>query len=170
MSPRVISNPNSKSRLALHAKRDKLKLEFFIVYLKKCDFLQTTPSMGKLYSKLKFSDRRVDTYYFRVQVTAEEIEMAIWSHGSRPPLLWLPLATQRRRWRWDRDLRHLRSPWLPETRRTEIEFQPNHIRGGSGLMATMRSPQHRRQRRGRCQLRSQPFRTLGAPSPSACKL
>ena len=37
-------------RLALHAKRDTIKLTFFTVFLEKRDFLQMTSNIGKLYT------------------------------------------------------------------------------------------------------------------------
>ena len=41
-----VSNPNSESWLALHAKQSKFKLVFFTIYLEKCEFLQMTPNIG----------------------------------------------------------------------------------------------------------------------------
>ena len=45
---------DSESRLVLHAKRDKVKLTFFIVNLEKCDFLETTVNIDILYTVRKY--------------------------------------------------------------------------------------------------------------------
>ena len=49
-------------------------------------FCKTTLNIRKLYTKLKFSKRRVDTYQFRVLVTTDEKEMATQNHGPNPCL------------------------------------------------------------------------------------
>ena len=49
MSPNVILNFDFESWLILHAKRGKLTLTFFTICLKKCNFLQITSNIGKLY-------------------------------------------------------------------------------------------------------------------------
>ena len=56
MSPKVVSDPDSNSRLALCAKRDKLK-QAFLTVLEKRDFLQTTPNIDIFYifGKIFFS-------------------------------------------------------------------------------------------------------------------
>ena len=48
MSSRVISDPNSESRLVLHTKWEKLKLLISLSW--KIDFLQMTSNIGKLYT------------------------------------------------------------------------------------------------------------------------
>ena len=75
-------DPDSESQLALHAKRGKLKLTFFIACLEKCEFLQTTQNIGKLYSVLKISERRILTYQFRARMRRDEGEMTNHSYGS----------------------------------------------------------------------------------------
>ena len=68
MSSKVVSDSDFESRLALHAKQGKLKLTFFIFFLEKCEFLQMTPNIGKLYIIGKHFSLRVQiwAHYFLI--------------------------------------------------------------------------------------------------------
>ena len=54
MSPKLVSDLDFESRLALHTNRCKLKLAIYTVYLEICNFLQTEPNICNIYTKSKF--------------------------------------------------------------------------------------------------------------------
>ena len=55
----MVSDPDSKSQSAMHAKLDKVLTVNFIDCLEKYNFLQTTLNIGKLYTIGKHFQSRV---------------------------------------------------------------------------------------------------------------
>ena len=68
MSLKVVSDFDFESRLALHAKRCKLKLIISTVYLKKCNFLHTESNIGNIYTISKISKNLLIFQGSRVEI------------------------------------------------------------------------------------------------------